>query len=365
MAVVLAGCKTPAPTSLSPRLAEPLKFNDFTVCNLNQEGVSNLLTAKVYIGIEQPDSSDYDIFMDGTNSIHVETVEQYRQIKNTKAYAPTTADMVMQDWFEQADDVLEFMEKAKTSTNSFLGPNFLKDLPVTILESGFVAVEGDFADKYGKILEADTKAGKTIQNYTSSSAPLPLKNLKQSGHTLTFFDRTIEIDYYIKELVRGDVNGDGVEDALVSIGWHTQGTMGGAWNCVVTRTANQKQLRILNSSPNEVLKYEPAEVELAGTISKETFPGAPNYESVAKGDAPEDYWILNLDKPVDVAGLDEMSPAETNLQKLQLVLGEGDYEKYRPFLNRPVVVKGTLFHQVTVHHKTPVLIEVKQIELPK
>jgi len=94
MAVVLAGCKTPAPTSLSPRLAEPLKFNDFTVCNLNQEGVSNLLTAKVYIGIEQPDSSDYDIFMDGTNSIHVETVEQYRQIKNTKAYAPTTADMV-------------------------------------------------------------------------------------------------------------------------------------------------------------------------------------------------------------------------------------------------------------------------------
>ena len=137
------------------------------------------------------------------------------------------------------------MEKAKTSTNSFLGQNFLKDLPVTILESGFGAVEGDFSDKYGKILKADTALGKTIQDYATASAPLLLKNLKQIGNTLTFFDSTIEIDYCIKELARGDFNGDGVEDALVSIGWHTQGSMGGAWTCVVTRTANQRQLQIL------------------------------------------------------------------------------------------------------------------------
>jgi hypothetical protein len=242
----LTSCSTPT-SSLSPHLTEPLKFNDFTVSDFKPEGVSNLLTAKVYIGIEQPDSSDYDIFVmeNDTNRIHVETVQQYRAIKNTKAYAPTTVDMVMQDWFVQVDDLLEFMQKAKTSTNTFLDPDFLKDLPVTILESGFGAVEGDLADKYGKILKADTELGKTIEDYASSSAPLPLKNLKQIGHTLTFFDQTIEIDYYIKELARGDVNGDGIEDALVSIGWHTQGTMGGVWTCVVTKTANQRQLRIL------------------------------------------------------------------------------------------------------------------------
>ena len=243
----MTGCKPPAPSSLSPHLTEPLKFSDFTVSDLNPEGVSNLLTAKVYIGMERPDSTDFDIFVtdDNTNRIHVETVQQYRAIKTTKAYAPTTVDMVMQDWFVQVDDVLEFMQKAKTSTSSFLGPDFLKDLPVSILESGFGAVEGDFADKYGKILEADTKAGKTIQDYNSSSAPLPLKKLKEIGHTLTFFDSTIEIDYLVKELARGDVNGDRIEDALVSVGWHTQGTMGGAWTCVVTRTANQRQLQIL------------------------------------------------------------------------------------------------------------------------
>ena len=246
--VVLTGCKIPAAHFLSPHLTEPLKFNDFTVSDLNPNGVSNFLSAKVYIGMEKPESTDYDIFVmeNDTNLIHVETVQQYRAIKNTKAYAPTTVDMVMEDWFEQADDVLEFMQKAKTSTNSFLGPDFLKDLPVTILESGFGAVEGDLADKYGKILEADTKAGKTIQDYASSSAPLPLKKLKQIGNNLTFFDSTIEIDYYVQELARGDFNGDGVEDALVSIGWHTQGTMGGAWTCVVTRTAkDQRQVQIL------------------------------------------------------------------------------------------------------------------------
>jgi hypothetical protein len=246
---IMAGCKTTAPSSLSPHLTQPLKFNDFTLSDLNPDAVSNLLSAKVYIGIEQPDSSDYDIFVmeDNTNRIHVETVQQYRAIKTTKAYAPTTVDMVMQNWFEQVDGVLEFMQKARTSTNSFLGPDFLKDLPVTILESGFGAVEGDFSDKYGKILEADTELGKTIQDYASVSAPLPLKKLKQTGHTLTFFDQTMEIDYYIKELARGDFNGDGIEDALVSIGWHTQGTMGGAWTCVVTKIAkNQRQVQIVN-----------------------------------------------------------------------------------------------------------------------
>jgi len=201
VALVLTGCKTTAPSSpLSPHLTQPLKFNNFTLSDLKPEGVSNLLSAKVYIGMEQPDSTDYDIFVDGTNRIRVETVQQYRAIKNTKAYAPTTVDMVMQDWFEQVDDVLEFMEKAKTSDQSLLGPDFLKDLPVSILDSGFGAVDGDFAEKYEKILKADTGLGKTIQDYASPTAPLPLKSLKQRGNTLTFLDNTIQIRYSITEL---------------------------------------------------------------------------------------------------------------------------------------------------------------------
>jgi len=35
-----------------------------------------------------------------------------------------------------------------------------------------------------------------------------------------------EIEYYITELARGDYDGDGNEDALIEIGWHTGGKMG-------------------------------------------------------------------------------------------------------------------------------------------
>jgi hypothetical protein len=114
---------------------------------------------------------------------------------------------------------------------------------------------------------------------------------------------------------------------------------------------------------HESLKYNSGEVALTGTIVKETFAGPPNYESIANGDEPEDYWILKLDKAVDVAaGADEMSQAESNVQRLQLVLGEGDYEKYRSLLDHPAMVKGTLFHQISVHHKTAVLIEVNDVQ---
>jgi hypothetical protein len=44
----------------------------------------------------------------------------------------------------------------------------------------------------------------------------------------------------------------------------------------------------------ECLAYEPAVVQLIGTISKKTFPGPPNYESIKKGDKPETYWVLDL-----------------------------------------------------------------------
>ena len=49
------------------------------------------------------------------------------------------------------------------------------------------------------------------------------------------------------------------------------------------------------------MQCSPHIVKLVGVIKNQTFPGPPNYESVAKGDAPEDYWILTLDEPIDVA----------------------------------------------------------------
>ena len=52
------------------------------------------------------------------------------------------------------------------------------------------------------------------------------------------------------------------------------------------------------ASAQGCLSYETDGVKLTGTISKKTFPGPPNYESIKKGDTPETYRVLQLDKPI-------------------------------------------------------------------
>jgi hypothetical protein len=114
----------------------------------------------------------------------------------------------------------------------------------------------------------------------------------------------------------------------------------------------------------QCLSYEPAEVRLAGTISKQVVPGPPNFENVRKGDQPETIWILTLDKAVCVTGnTDDMNEAERNVTDLQLVLQPDHFARLRRMTGRKVhvVSRGKLFHAHTAHHRTKVLLDVKEI----
>src|SRR3989454_12492248 len=44
--------------------------------------------------------------------------------------------------------------------------------------------------------------------------------------------------------------------------------------------------------------YRPASVTLAGRLIQRTLPGAPNYESIARGDRPQVVDLLILDAPI-------------------------------------------------------------------
>jgi hypothetical protein len=114
----------------------------------------------------------------------------------------------------------------------------------------------------------------------------------------------------------------------------------------------------------ECLAYEPAVVQLIGTISKKTFPGPPNYESIKKGDKPETYWVLDLPDTVctQASGDNEAVDAVTDLQ---LILTQKQYALYRKFLGRRVNVTGRLSRAITGHHHTPVLMEVTGIRNPR
>lgn len=109
------------------------------------------------------------------------------------------------------------------------------------------------------------------------------------------------------------------------------------------------------------LPYEPVPVELRGVLSRQTFPGPPNYESVEAGDRPETYWILTLDRPVCVEGTagDDTNVPEKGVRRVQLVLTEGQYSACGSLIGKKVTVSGTLFHAITGHHHTSVLMSVQ------
>ena len=113
--------------------------------------------------------------------------------------------------------------------------------------------------------------------------------------------------------------------------------------------------------PKGCFSYESAKVTLKGKISRKTFAGRPNYESIEKGDEPETYWILHLSEPICVKG-DESMPngesTENNVFDIQLGLDEEQYAKYKDLLGKPVVIRGTLSHAISGHHHTNILLKV-------
>lgn len=109
--LLIAGCKTSpihnTQAQITPRLIEPLKFADFTVSQINQEGARSLLNCKVNTGTI--DTNAYHFLTLNSTNILVETVHQYRRAKLAGFTAQTTADLSTESWFIATDRVLSFM----------------------------------------------------------------------------------------------------------------------------------------------------------------------------------------------------------------------------------------------------------------
>jgi hypothetical protein len=115
----------------------------------------------------------------------------------------------------------------------------------------------------------------------------------------------------------------------------------------------------------DCLQYEPATVVLCGVIKQKTFPGLPNYESIAKGDHADKGLYLQLKNPICVQPTkgSDIDDVETKYIKLlQLGLSDDMHSNVKKLIGKMVCVEGTLFHAQTMHHHTEVLIEVKNVK---
>jgi hypothetical protein len=105
-------------------------------------------------------------------------------------------------------------------------------------------------------------------------------------------------------------------------------------------------------------------VQLSGTLERKTYPGPPEFESIAAGDAPETIWLLRLEQPACVMR-DRNDPSGVNAavsstKQVQLLLNEVQYKLYAKWIGLRVTLRGKLYGAATRHHRTPVLLE--QIE---
>lgn len=121
---------------------------------------------------------------------------------------------------------------------------------------------------------------------------------------------------------------------------------------------------------NQVFTYGPSVVELTGTLDLQTFPGSPNYESIASGDEIERHFYLKLDRPIDVLPKGENSGIENaeeerNVKIIQLsISGEDDrlWVRFRKLgEGGRVKIQGTLFHRFNGHHHSRVLMAVNKV----
>ena len=114
------------------------------------------------------------------------------------------------------------------------------------------------------------------------------------------------------------------------------------------------------SSVAACLDYSPALVSVVGKLERRTYPGRPNYESVARGDEAETGFYLILRTGVctnGVVGAGETEP-KANVKLVQLILDQAGYDALRPRLGTTIRVEGKLFGQISGHHHAPLLLEV-------
>lgn len=124
----------------------------------------------------------------------------------------------------------------------------------------------------------------------------------------------------------------------------------------------------LPKEEEKCLSYEPQKVQLKGFLYKKSFPGPPNYQDIKNGDEEEIYWLIKPTTPFCVNANEAVWGSKlSNQSEVQLVFisNINFYKSKRHLLNKNVVITGTLFPQISGHHKTEVLITVETLEKAK
>lgn len=114
---------------------------------------------------------------------------------------------------------------------------------------------------------------------------------------------------------------------------------------------------------NEWLSFEPEIVVLEGQLEQEQFYGPPNYGENPETDEIEMALIVTLAEPISVRGDGRGQPGYedvTDVTRVQLVCARSGIDCWS-LTGRRVRITGMLFTAATGHHRTKILITVRDI----
>jgi len=119
----------------------------------------------------------------------------------------------------------------------------------------------------------------------------------------------------------------------------------------------------VSAQQSDWLPYEPTVVQIEGKLLKVIKYGPPGYGENPKRDIKYEVPILLTSEPVRVKGnlSNPKSQADlTNVSFIQLVFPKSS-GNYRRYLDKEIVVEGTLFRAETGGHYTDLLMNVQTI----
>jgi hypothetical protein len=135
-----------------------------------------------------------------------------------------------------------------------------------------------------------------------------------------------------------------------------------------SESSNESEIELLLKLPEDAPEKL---VTLKGTLVLRLFPGPPEYTSIEKGDRADYCWMLHVNKESFKIATTTLVPEPcsdlksimewSNHDEIYLSLEEKMIDFCCGHENKEITVQGYLFHAHTVHHYSPILMDVKKV----
>jgi hypothetical protein len=116
------------------------------------------------------------------------------------------------------------------------------------------------------------------------------------------------------------------------------------------------------------LNYDDSSVTLIGTIFTRIYFGPPNYGEHPDSDGRDTAFLLLLDAPICVSASahpeQDNNSSESNQILIQLAAVSINVTVLSKAVGKRATVRGSLYHALTGHHRTPVLMDVNDVRIP-